>query len=189
MNPVAVSVGFAATFVLGVILVVILARLLNDADAHRLAIAGHGGKLANHDQQLAKLSGELAALIEYLNVEVHLEDVPADWAEQEGWPTGGAGAADQATPARLRRDSAHPAGDSSVTEEPPATDEMPVVKRPRPEPPPTQPQAVVDMTPAVEARRSEAWDRDLAAEHERQARRDEWVEDALKRFQFTGRKR
>jgi hypothetical protein len=71
----------------------------------------------------------------------------------------------------------------------PATQPQPVVKRPRPEPPPTQPHAVVDVTPAVEARRSEAWDRDLAAEHERQARRDEWVEDALKRFQFTGRKR
>lgn len=77
MNPaVAVSVGLSCAAILFVILFAIVVRLLNDTDAHTLAIAAHA-------QQLADLGAKLDALAEYLGVDVYASDVDPDWAEQD----------------------------------------------------------------------------------------------------------
>ena len=146
----AISIGLAAVFVLGIVLVVILVRLFNDRDDHADTLDRQARILGTHDAQLAGIRDELEALKDWLGIDVHTADVADDWAE----------------------------GDTA---------EQPAVQ------PDTEPMPITDagVTPAVEAERSTRWEA-AAKEEADQARRAKEaarVDEVLKRFDFSGRKR
>jgi hypothetical protein len=72
-------------------------------------------------------------------------------------------------------------GPGEVAELSDDTDEFPAL-------PATEPMAVVNPTPAVQARRDAAWDAQRPSPVPR-GKSAEWVEDAIKGFNFTGRGR
>ena len=164
----AISIGLAAVFVLGIVLVVILVRLFNDRDDHADTLDRQARILGTHDAQLAGIRDELEALKDWLGIDVHTADVADDWAEQE---------AD--TPSVEVGESAGQVGEQ-------VTGEIPVQ-------PDTEPMPITDagVTPAVEAERSTRWEA-AAKEEADQARRAKEaarVDEVLKRFDFSGRKR
>jgi hypothetical protein len=125
--------------------------------------------LVVHDEQLATLAYQMAALLEYLGI-----DIPP--AVEDDSPAAEEAHVDQAATERDMGDRATAPGDDAKT------DEIPIVQ------PDTEPMAVVNPTPAVQARRDAAWDEQRSSpvprydSDEAKARKAAWVEAELEKI-------